>query len=109
MWCGSGRGWLDLQIHEICRRSQAPKSWAHNCNYLLLDGSCHADIFATMPLARQLAVKKIRDPGNYSLEEWLKIRKTGEVTEADVEKEIPQLLDFFKMTCNLKKSKGLAF
>lgn len=88
MWCGKLSKWPPLQVHEICRRSQASKTWGHKCNYLLLDEECHAGLFSTMPLARQLAVKKIKDPLNYDLEKWLEIRKTGEVDEESVEREV---------------------
>jgi len=87
MWCGKASKWPGLQVHEICRRSWASRSWGHPCNYLLLTSDCHANLFATMPLARQLAVKKIKDPLNYDLEKWLEIRKTGEVDAEAVEVE----------------------
>lgn len=92
MWCGKASKWPPLEVHEICRRSRASRSWGSTANYALLCQSCHSDLFATMSLARQLAVKKIKDPLHYDLEKWLEIRKTGEVDAEAVEAEVSFLL-----------------
>ena len=83
-WCG--RGDCDLEIHEPCRKSQAPGKWAHRSNYALLCHKCHESHFAAMPLPLQLWVKLQRDKKDFSLEEWLKIRNRGpeEVTMKDI-------------------------
>ena len=109
MWCGRANEWPGLQIHEICRRSWASRSWGCTSNYLQLCESCHAGLFSTMPLARQLAVKKIKDPLHYDLEKWLTIRKTGEVDAEAVEAEVSFL---WKEHYGIQKrggQKGLVF
>lgn len=68
-----------LDIHEILRRSQAPnyKSF-HPCNLLLLSRAAHeSELFAVSnreSLIKQLAIKKYRDPQNFDLHLWLRIR-----------------------------------
>lgn len=109
MWCGKISKWPGLQVHEMCRRSQASRSWGHPCNYLLLDEECHAGLFSVMPLARQLAVKKIKDPLNYDLEKWLEIRKTGEVDTGDIEREVAFLLKEQFSSKKRAVQKGLVF
>lgn len=109
MWCGRANRWPGLQIHEICRRSWASRSWGHVCNYLCLDEKCHADLFSTMPLARQLAVKKIKDPLHYDLDKWLAIRKTGEVDAEAVEAEVSFLWKEHYGTQKRGTQKGLVF
>jgi 5-methylcytosine-specific restriction endonuclease McrA len=74
MYCGGNDSFLPLQVHEIERRSHTPKRWDNRANYLLLCGPCHSGPFATMPHAQQLAVKLIRDPENYNLDAWLRLR-----------------------------------
>lgn len=109
MWCGKVSKWPGLEVHEICRRSWSPRSWGHPCNYLYLDSTCHANLFATMPLARQLAVKKIKDPLRYDLEKWLEIRKTGEVDDESVEEEVSFLLKEHYGFQKRSTQKGLTF
>ena len=81
--------WPDLQIHEIRRRSQAPRSWGHRCNYLLLCQQCHDSLFAAMPAAAQLLLKRQEDPVHYNLPAWrLVADKRGRaviVLEAEIE------------------------
>ena len=89
MFCGSGEGPFDT--HEIARKSCCPGRWGHRCNYILAGSAlspcnCHERVFATMPLASQLWIKLKRNPDDFSLEEWIKIRDRGpeEVTMADI-------------------------
>lgn len=96
MYCLSRHGWLGLQTHEICRRSTAPNRWGHPCNYLLLCQDCHDKHFSTMPYARQLAVKKLRDHAHYDLVAWMKIldplgRTPNRVTPQEVYDEEVEL------------------
>lgn len=96
MHCGAMPSWLPLAIHEIERRSHAVKRWGHRCNYLLVCTPCHEGPFATMPHARQLAVKFLVDREHYDLEEWLKLRDPGlraplRVTEKMVAAEVEDL------------------
>ncbi len=51
--------------------------------------NCHERVFATMPLARQLAVKFMRDPKNFDLAKFIEIRGRGskEVEMDDVVNE----------------------
>jgi hypothetical protein len=83
-----------LEIHEIERKSQAPNRWGLECNYLLLCRTCHAGPFATMPHAKQLAVKLIQNPNDFDLKEWLTIRPRpwSYCTMAEVVQEMRDLL-----------------
>lgn len=74
MYCDAQRDWLPLSVHEIERRSHSTKRWAALCNLLLLCCRCHMDHFATMPHARQLAVKYMKDRLHYDLDAWLRLR-----------------------------------
>jgi hypothetical protein len=79
MWCGHALNEIDgsanrAEVHEIERKSHAPKRWAHRCNYLLLCHQCHSGPFAAMPHAKQLAVKLVRDPNHFELVTWLRLR-----------------------------------
>lgn len=83
-----------LEVHEIERRSQAVNRWWHRCQGLLLCHACHSGIYDSMPHARQLAVKYLKDPEHYDLEAWLKIkpRPSTYVTEEEVMREVRDLL-----------------
>lgn len=72
MGCGRSPAWYE--VHEMERRSQAPKTWAHPCNYLLLCRTCHAGPFATMEHAYQLAHKLYWDKEHFDLEAWLRLK-----------------------------------
>lgn len=90
MYCNSKAGWLPLSVHEIERRSHSTKRWASLCNLLLVCEGCHREDFATMPHARQLAVKFIKDRANYDLEAWLRLRDPelkapNRVTQSEVD------------------------
>lgn len=61
-------------VHEIERRSHAPWRWADVCNYLFVCEECHQGELATMPHARQLAIKQMEDEENYNLKDWLRVR-----------------------------------
>jgi hypothetical protein len=74
MYCQQGPDWLPLQVHEIERKSQAPKRWGSRSNYLLLCQNCHAGPFANMDHPAQLSVKLLRDPDHFNLPEWLMLR-----------------------------------
>ena len=63
-------------VHEIAKRSFAPKKWWSRLNCLLVCQSCHREIEdnrAAWPLARQLAIKAVRDPDNFDLKVWLEL------------------------------------
>lgn len=83
-----------LECHEVERRSQAPNRWAHVENYLLLCHECHAGPFASMPHKRQLAVKLLSDPENFSLEGFLAIKPRAPqyVTMREVIEELIELV-----------------
>jgi hypothetical protein len=72
--------WDRLEVHEIERRSMASNKWwpitdeGRHCNGLLLCRECHSGQFATMPHAKQLALKAVMDPENYDLQAWLDIK-----------------------------------
>ena len=63
------------EIHEIAKRSHAPKRWAHPCNYLLLSSRMHNQIHSNnTPVVVQLAMKAICDPSHFDLEAWLALQ-----------------------------------
>lgn len=69
----------DLDVHEILRRSQAPNYRSfHPCNLLLLSREAHeSELFIVSnreSLIGQLALKRHRDPANFDLDAWLRIR-----------------------------------
>tara|TARA_R110002020_G_scaffold176670_7_gene369037 strand:+ start:262 stop:777 length:516 start_codon:yes stop_codon:yes gene_type:complete len=79
-----------LETHEMERRSQAPTRWMQRCNYFRTCKICHMDKLASMAHARQLSYKQARDPENYDLQAWLKIRDPdlhapNRVTQEDVD------------------------
>jgi hypothetical protein len=89
-----------LDIHEILRKSQAPKTWAFPANYLLLDRFCHnsPEIASTTRenLITQLAVKLIRDPENYDLQTWITTRHskaTSYISEKEVRSRASLLME----------------
>lgn len=90
MGCQGGGDWRGLQIHEICRRSHARNRWANASSYLLLCAACHEGVFASAPHAFQLAIKALRDPEHYSLDDWLSIgdpdgRAPNRVTKEEID------------------------
>jgi hypothetical protein len=83
-----------LEIHEIERRSAAPNRWWSPCNALLLCPKCHATDFAAMPHARQLAIKLVKDPEDFDLDEWLLIKDpTRQAPERVTWSDIAQYLE----------------
>lgn len=86
MWCGDGSQFLE--IHEMVRRSSAPRSWGRECNYLLLGGGlgcgCHEKV-DSMSLTQQLAVKFLRDLPHYHLEGVMEISPRRGICQEDVE------------------------
>ena len=89
MWCGCKGDWRGLEVHEIERRSAAPRNWAKVCSYLLICGTCHAVDFAAMDKAKQLRVKMEKDAEHYSLECFLRIadptlRAPNRITQEEV-------------------------
>lgn len=109
MWCGNPGTWIPLQIHEICPRSAASRSWGSRCNYLLLDGRCHSDLFDVMPKETQLALKEICDPANANFQNWLEIRGRGDVEWVDVKKEVERLMPILCPPIQKRHEKGLVF
>ena len=89
--CRGGALWLGLQVHEIERKSQAPKRWCHECNFALLCAECHGGRWATMPHAKQLAYKLVHDPEHFDLGKWLSLQPRGPryVTMADISEHLP--------------------
>ena len=110
MFCGLSPHWPELQVHEIERRSQAPRTWAQRCNFLLLCQSCHAGPFATMPHAKQLALKYLRDPLHYDLQEWLRIkdptcRAPARVTQEEVDQFVVELIALLQIGKTVSREK----
>jgi len=59
---------LQLETHEIARRSKATKSWADVRNYAATCRACHCEILDWLPAVVQLALKAEHDPDNYDRE-----------------------------------------
>jgi len=93
-YCLKKLPWDRLECHEMERRSHAPNRWAHVENYLLLCHECHAGPFAAMNHKRQLAVKLLADPENFSLEGFLAIKPRAPqyVTMREVIEELIELV-----------------
>lgn len=70
------------EIHEILTRGQAPNNWGFRANYLLLCNPCHLvhDPVQNWTHARQLGLKRLRDPKHYDLQEWLRRRNPRAMT-----------------------------
>ena len=90
MNCGQKATWLPLETHEIERRSHAPRSWGHRCNYLRLCSvnGCHNEVDQRSH-AEQLNLKREKDPDHYDLQAWLRLsdpelNAPERVTEQDV-------------------------
>lgn len=97
MLCGKKADWLPLSVHEIERRGHAPTRWGEVCNYLLICCRCHEGPFATMKHSVQLAIKLIRDPENYDLQAWLRIkdkelRAPNRVTQDEVDAVVNEII-----------------
>lgn len=75
-------------IHEIARGPNREEALKHRCAWLLLCRGCHdeMDDYSVWPLARQLALKLLADPGHFSLEEFNLIRGRAPtaITLADI-------------------------
>lgn len=79
------------------RRSHAPESRDHGCNYFVVCSVCHQCDLDTMPHAKQLAYKQKWDPRHYDLEAWLRLRdpelKAPErVTQAEVDEFLRRMV-----------------
>jgi len=82
-----------LETHEMVRgpnRWKAfpdPRCWIRTCNL------CHEEEFATMPIAKQLAIKKLVDPEHYSriAVNLLRVRDEEAVSKNQVDAEIKKL------------------
>ena len=96
MWCGGGL-WVDSQVHEIERKSQAVQfRWMHTSNYLLLHGFCHSERIHCQNAPSQtvlLAHKMICDPDHYDLEKWRTLRPghPRQITQDEVDEECSKL------------------
>jgi len=85
-----------LETHEMERRSQAPTRCMNVCNYFRTCKKCHMDDLAAMPHAKQLAYKQMKDPDNYNLMDWLRLkdldlRAPNRVTQEEVDEWIQTL------------------
>lgn len=85
------------QVHEMARGShreaalETPCAWlatCWSCNHLLLTDA------SRYPIARQLAIKFLRDPGRFDLGEFnaLRGRAPGAITWEDVEIWLEEML-----------------
>lgn len=86
-----------VDIHEMERKSQAPRGWADRCNYLAVCRVCHDGPLAAMPHARQLAYKLVGDPEHFDLDRWLGLRvgsgSRDRVTWSEVLEEVEHVID----------------
>ena len=91
MACGcSGAG----DVHEIARGPHRHAAMSEPACWLLLCRSCHEDMGAPdYPIARQLALKQIRDAGNYDRRRVNVLR--GRQPEAITEEEVNQWVEDF--------------
>lgn len=93
MGCGyvAGRscGSRSMETHEIARGLARRPALTEPAAWLRLCGLCHAGVFAAMPIARQLAYKKLHDPYWYDrvAVNLLRGRQADAVTEDEVDAE----------------------
>lgn len=66
MICGSA-GMIQLDVHEMVRRSASPGKWGSPANLLVVCRKCHSTVVVNMPLAMQLAHKLLHDPDHLNL------------------------------------------
>jgi hypothetical protein len=96
MWCEGSFPRIKLEVHEMERKSHARNRWwpEDACNGLVLCPHCHSEYFATMPHAKQLAVKLLEDPNHFNLQGWLEVggRPDSYVTMEDIVEEVKELL-----------------
>ena len=76
----------DLDVHEMVYRSRAPGQWGIRSNLLkVCRRRCHEMIHRiNAPLSWQLAVKLLRDPDNFNLDEINEITPSGPVRMSEV-------------------------
>lgn len=86
MACGSGYA---LAVHEIGRGADRHRAWPHRAAWLALCMPCHRECgnYAVWPIARQLALKLVRDGAYFDLEAVNRIRgrAVGAITLSEVE------------------------
>lgn len=68
MVCGTS-SLVQMDVHEMVRRSHAPKQWCIEPNFLLVCRRCHDEKLPNMPVAKQLAYKMLCDPLHFSVDE----------------------------------------
>jgi len=76
--CRTARG---VETHHIALRTFASDNWERACNWLWICRKCHRWLHDTggNRHAWLLEVKRVADPSNYSLSEWLDMtKKTAE-------------------------------
>lgn len=79
---------LATDLHEICRGAHREQALQYPELWLCLCQDCHEELgdYSKWPLARQLALKLVSDPGRVSLEVFNEVRGRAEsaMTLADV-------------------------
>lgn len=86
MVCGKRGG---LQTHEIARGPHRRKAYGKRCCWLRLCEECHdaCGRYAQWPIQKQLALKMLRDPKHYDLDQFNAIRSRSilAVTQDEVD------------------------
>ena len=67
MICGSSSWSLQLDCHEMVRRSASPGKWGSTANLLVVCRQCHSTVVVNMPLHMQLSHKLLHDPDHFNL------------------------------------------
>lgn len=92
MICGTA-SLVTMDVHEMVRRSHAPKSWCRLANFLLVCRRCHDTLLPNMPLEKQLAYKLLCDPDCFSIAEVSRIRNNETPRLKSVVKWLVHIID----------------
>ena len=91
MMCGK----QSTDTHEIARGAYRNQAYGSRCAWLRLCRNCHSLVgdAGQWPIARQLALKKVCDPGSYDAQtvNQLRGRHMFAITEAEVDAYIDNL------------------
>lgn len=85
--------WMRLQTHEIARGPAKQAAMKEPAAWLRVCRQCHdaMDDYSKWPIARQLALKKLRDPEHYDRVKVNELR--GEAPESITEEEVDEWVE----------------
>jgi hypothetical protein len=80
-------------VHEIAKRSQAPKQWGERCNYFLACNPCNCTVLEDATLPYQFAIKLLNDAKHYDRRRVnvLRGRAPDAISESDVMRALSEI------------------